>query len=378
MRAEIHDRADALAKLRAPWRDLESRALEPNAYLSARFVLPALACLPTSAPAWAVSIQDGKTAAGRLCGLGVFQARAPRLRFPFPHAQVYASPHSFLGGILLDAETAHPALHAMLDALARRTSGLRLEDLNATGATAQLLQAVMAERGASWHEEVRVERACILPALGGSIRWRQHASASKLRDHDRQWRKLTELGRASWHYLRGDQVQDRTIDTFIELEHAGWKGAQGTSLRSDPRQVTFFREMTRAFRADGDVFFTELRLQDQVIASTCNLRSGCNGFAFKVCFDPCYSKYSPGMLNELGFLKALENAVDDFRFIDSGAEPGSFIEKLWPDRITLLSGSIALGGLSRAAARAAHALSLVRRRLMAGPAPALPQGGGTS
>jgi hypothetical protein len=80
----------------------------------------------------------------------------------------------------------------------------------------------------------------------------------------------------------------------------------------------------------------------------------------------------------LGFLKALENAVDDFRFIDSGAEPGSFIEKLWPDRITLLSGSIALGGLSRAAARAAHALSLVRRRLMAGPAPALPQGGGTS
>ena len=364
MRAEIHDGTEALAGLREQWLDLESRALEPNAYLSARFVLPALTCLPSAAPVWAVSVHDGPAATRTLRGLGLFQARAPRPLFPFPHAQVYASPHSLLGGVLLDAETARPALHALLDALARRTSGLRLDQLNAAGATAQLLYSVVAERGASWHEEVRIERACIVLSDGGTSRWRQHVPASRLRDHERQWRRLTKLGRASWHYLRGDEVEDRMIETFIELEHAGWKGAHGTSLRSDPREATFFREMVRAFRADGDVFFTELRLEDEVIASTCNMRSGGDGFAFKCSFDPHYSKYGPGILNELGFLKALEHGVDDFRFIDSGSTPGSFMEELWPNRVQLHSGSIALGRLSGAAARAARALSLARRRLM--------------
>lgn len=364
VRAEFHDHVQALAGLRTQWRALETRALEPNAYLSPRFVLPALAWLPASAPVWAVSIHDGPAAAGMLRGLGLFQSRAPRPLFPFPHVQLYTSPHSFLGGVLLDAQAARAALHTLLDAVAGRTGGLRLDRLKASGATAQLLYSVVAERGASWHEELRVQRACIVPDEGGHRRWRQHAPAARLRHHERQWRRLNALGPSSWHYLRGAQVQDATIDTFIELEHAGWKGAQGTSLRSDPRHTAFFREMTRSFRADGDLFFTELRLGDQVFASSCNLRSGRDGFAFKVCYDPGYARFSPGFLNELGFLKALEHGVDDFGFIDSGSEPGSFIEELWPDRVPLHSGSIALGRLSRAAARAAQALSRARRRLM--------------
>lgn len=374
MKAAIHDRIDTLAALRTPWRALESRCLEPNAYLSARFVLPALACLPTAAPVWAVSVHDGAATRGPLRGLGLFQPRAPRPLFPFPHTQVYSSPHAFLGGVLLDAQAARPALHAMLDALAKRTHGLRVDNLNAAGATARLLHDVVAERGASWHETDQVERACIKPGADGSGRWRQHVSASRLRNVERQGRKLAELGPTSWRYLRGDDVDDQTIERFIELEHAGWKGTQGTSLRSDPRHARFFLEMTRAFRADNDVFFTELRLDNEVIASTCNLRSGRDGFAFKVGFDPRYAKYSPGLLNELGFLKALEQPVDDFRFIDSGAEPGSFIEELWPDRVTLQSGSIALARLWSAAAHAAKALSWARRRLMARPVQGTPTG----
>jgi hypothetical protein len=122
--------------------------------------------------------------------------------------------------------------------------------------------------------------------------------------------------------------------------------------------------MTAGFRADGDLFFTELLLDGQAIASSCNLCSGPDGFAFKVAFDPCFAKYGPGLLNELGFLKALEQGVDRFRFIDSGAAPGSFIEELWPDRVPLYSGAVALGRISRSAARAADALSRTRRRIL--------------
>jgi len=372
MRAELHDRIDTLAALRAPWRALESRALEPNAYLSARFVLPALKWLPATAPVWAVSVHDSAARGAELRGLGLFQPRAPRPLFPLPHAQVYTSPHSFLGGLLLDAEMARPALQTMLEALSKRTNGLRLGHLPRAAATARLLHDVVSERGASWHEEEWHERACIVPSEDWASRWRQHLPATRLQGYERQWRKLAESGQVSWHYLRGDEVQERTIDRFIELEHAGWKGEQGTSLRSDPRHTAFFHEMTRAFQDDGDLFFTELRLNGEVIASTCNLVSGYDGFAFKVCFDPRYAKRSPGILNELGFLKGLESPVDHFRFIDSGSEPGSFIEQLWPDRVQLHSGSIALGALTRATAQTAKALALMRRRLIGPPVPTAP------
>lgn len=364
MNAQFHDGVEALTRLRPHWQALELRALEPNAYLSARFVLPALRWLPARAPVWALSVHDGVGRGGALRGLGLFQARASRPLFPLPHAQVYASAHSFLGGLLLDGEHARPALHTLFDALSRRTAGVHLSQFPHAGATARLVQEVAAERGASWHEEEWLARACIAPATPGRAqRWRQHVPAARLQGYERQWRKLAESGEVSWHYLRGREVQDSTLQRFIELEHAGWKGAQGSSLRSNPREEGFFLEMTRAFRQDGDLFFTELRLDGEVIASTCNLVAGQDGFAFKVCFDPRHARRSPGILNELGFLKGLERPVDHFRLIDSGAAPGSFIEKLWPDRMQLHSGTLALGSLSRAAARTAQALSRLRRRL---------------
>lgn len=367
MRVTFHERMEEFDALRPEWRALESRALEQNAYLSSRFVWPALAFLPAAAPVWMLSVREGAAGGGTLRALGLFQTSRPRPRFPMVHAAAYGSPHSFLGGLLLDAERPRPALEALLDAVARRTGGLHLHRLNAAGATAELLQSVLAERGASWHEQTRVQRACLALGGGGSSRWREHLSPSRLCNHERQMRKLAVLGYPSWRYLRGDEVTDRTIERFLELEHAGWKGLERTSLRSEPRQEAFFRRMTDAFRADGDVFFTELLLDDEVIASSCNLRSGCDGFAFKVGFDPAYAKYGPGLLNELGFLKALEHPVDQFRFIDSGSDPGSFIEQLWPDRVPLLTGSIALGRLSRTVARAAETLALVRRRIMQEP-----------
>lgn len=369
MKAEFHDRIDALEALRAPWRALEARALEPNAYLSARFALPALKWLPATAPVWAVSVRDSAVHSAELRGLGLFQARRPRPLFPLPHAQVYATPHSFLGGFVLDAEAARPALHTMLEALARRTHGLRVQYLPSAQATARLLYDVLAERGMSWHEQAWSERACIVPSEDWSSRWRQHVPVSRLHGYEKQWRKLAESGEVTWHYLRGEEVRDQTIERFMELEHAGWKGEQGTSLRSDPRHTRFFHEMTRAFRDDGDLFFTELRLNGEVIASTCNLVSGGDGFAFKVSFDPRHAKRSPGLLNELGFLKGLERPVDHFRLVDSGSEPGSFIEQLWPDRVQLHSGSIALGALAKAAAQTAQSLSLLRRRLIGRPTP---------
>jgi len=181
-------------------------------------------------------------------------------------------------------------------------------------------------------------------------------------------RRLVARGRLGWRWLKGQEVGDATLERFLELEHAGWKGREGTSLRADPAHEAFFLQMAQGFRRDGELFFTELLLDGQPIASSCNLRSGDRGFAFKVAFDPEHARSGPGILNELGLLEALESDMDGLRHLDSGTQAGSFIEGLWPDRVTLATGTLALRPVAEAAARAATAWSRLRGRLQSATA----------
>jgi CelD/BcsL family acetyltransferase involved in cellulose biosynthesis len=361
MRAEIVEGSEAIAALSAPWRALEGRALEPNAYLSPRFVLPALDHLSSPGPPWAVAVWSS-AACAELLGLGVFQRQRAQRRFPLPHAQAWGSVHAYLGGLLLDAGQAEPVLCALLDAVASRSPGLHLRDLPWHGPTAQLLCKVARQRRLSWHGGCRYERACLdLGPEGAAARWQAHVTGARRREAARLRRRLQERGRLDWQWLRAGGVDEAAVDRFLALEHAGWKGREGTSLRSDAPQEAFFCRMAEAFRRDGELFFTELRLDGRTIASSCNLRTGDRGFAFKVAFDPAHARCGPGILNELGFLAALEADCDGLRHLDSGAQPGGFIEHYWPDRVVLATGTLALHPVAEAVASVASAWSRLRR-----------------
>jgi hypothetical protein len=119
-------------------------------------------------------------------------------------------------------------------------------------------------------------------------------------------------------------------------------------LRSRPEQEAFFREMAEGFRGEGRLFFTELTIGQAVVASTCNLISGNTGFAFKIGWDPRYAKGSPGVLNEIEFVRAAPSLFPSLEAVDSGASEGSFIEELWTDRWPLASGAFATTPLGRA------------------------------
>ena len=369
MRTEIVEGAQAIAALAAPWRALERRALEPNAYLSPRFVVPALDGLSPPDRPWAVAVWSAHAPAS-LLGMAVLRREPARLRFPLPHAQAWGGVHAYVGGLMLDAAQAQPALGALLDAVASRSPALHLRDLPSDGPTATLLQVVTRQRRLSWFGGHRYERACLdLASEGAAARWQTHVTGARRREAARLKRRLAERGRLDWHWLRADGVDEAAVDRFLALEHAGWKGQEGTSLQSHPAQENFFRGMTEAFRRDGELFFTELRLDGKAIASSCNLRSGDRGFAFKVAFDPEHARCGPGILNELGLLAALETDCDGLRHLDSGAQPGSFIEHYWPDRVALVSGTLALHPVAEAAARVASAWSWLRARWRPATAP---------
>lgn len=354
---------EALARLQPHWRDLERRALEPNAYLSPRFVLPALSCLGAPAPPRAVAVWSSGSPR-ELLALAVFHRGAAHGRFPLPHLRAYGVVHAYQGGVLLDAERAAEALEDLLDALAAQGPGLHLRDLPWNGPTAVLLRAATARRGLSWHEQSRYERACLdLNVEGAAARWEAHLPKARRREAARLQRRLQEQGALRWHWLKGAEVGVEALEDFLALEHAGWKGSQGSSLRSDPAHEAFFVQMAQGFAREGDLFFNELRLDGRPIASSCNLRSGDHGFAFKVAFDPAFARCAPGILNELGLLSALEHDMDGLRHLDSGTQAGSYIEALWPDRRTLVTGTLALRPVGEVAGRAASIWSQVRGRL---------------
>ena len=96
--------------------------------------------------------------------------------------------------------------------------------------------------------------------------------------------------------------------------------------------------MIENFNKDGRAFFTELRLNDEIISSTSNIISGNAGFAFKSGWDIAYAKYSPGILNRLTFMDDKEYVSKQLEYMDSGSSKESYINYIWPEKRQMHSG----------------------------------------
>lgn len=340
------------------WAALEERALEPNPYLSPDFVLPTLAHLDTQERVRLLVVRR-RDAAGTLVALGLFRLSTGSRRMPLPHLQGFLGTHSFLGGLLLDRDQAEPALNAFFDGLrthAWRWQGLVLERCWSDGPQASLLCRLLEQR--KWHHQSfdRLSRAMLQLPLDAEAHLSQ-LSPSLRQNLRRGRRRLGEQGRVDWVVHRGPAGHAQVVEDFLALEHMGWKGEAGTSLRADPQQERFFRDMTARFARRGRVLFTQINLDGQPVAATSNLVAGGVGFAFKVGWNPAFAKLSPGMLCEAEFLRQAGRDCPDLGLFDSGAMPGSYIDSLWPTRRDTHTWVIA----TTAAARMAMGMTQVLR-----------------
>jgi CelD/BcsL family acetyltransferase involved in cellulose biosynthesis len=339
--------ADLDAPTLAAWRELEGRALESNGYLSPHFVLPALRHLVSSSASDAPFLvlvrgldKDPRT----LLGVGVFEQRRPSLRLPLRHLKAFRSLHSYRSGLMIDRDHASEAVQAFFrffcDARAP-WHAVTFDQVRRDGTQAALTREHAQRFGARWHQWSETQRAVLVPRDGGEQYIKRVLSPHRTKKLRQARRYLEAHGQVGWRTRVGDEIDSAAIERFLELEHLGWKGEHGTSLRSQPAHELFFREMADGFRPDGRLFLTELTIGSEVIASSCNIISGATGFAFKIGWDPRYARGSPGVLNELEFVRAAPGLFMSLDGIDSGAAEGSFIEGLWADRLWLCSGAFA-------------------------------------
>ncbi len=330
------------------WAALEERALESNAYLSPYFTLPALQHLDPDLPARIVMVKRRSAGPGsvrEVAGVAVVSRRLRSHVMPLPHLEVYVSRHSYLGAPLLDRDGAREVATCLLDELARQAplcAGLVIRNLDADGELLATLRDIVQTKGRMLGRVGAQQRAVLVPAQAGADSLKR-TLRKKANEIERCRRRISESGDLQWHVHR-EAVGDEVIESFLRLEHGGWKADIGASLRSNPADEAFFRDMARRFAAAGRAFFTELRLDGQPIASTSNFVSGGAGFAFKVGWDDTFRKHGVGILNEAELVRHAPAVCADLRWIDSGAAPHSFIATLWPQRRTLVNVFVPLHG----------------------------------
>jgi hypothetical protein len=275
-----------------------------------------------------------------LVGIFVFKVSNFSKLFPLPHLSAFHSRHSYLTNILADQHYAKDVVKITFQYLLDnfpRSYGIAFEEHPAQGTLAEMEKEIAVELGLIWEPFVQWERGVLYPSqLEGD--GTGHLSKRLLKNFKHYMRGLSEEGTVDWSIVQGNEITPVSVDEFVRLENMGWKGKARTSLYAQPNHLLFFREMIRNFSRDGRAMFTELRTNDQIIASTSNLISGNAGFAFKIGWDEAYAKHSPGTLNEIMLLKCQDKSFKELKYIDSGSSEDSFINRMWTGKTQISTG----------------------------------------
>jgi CelD/BcsL family acetyltransferase involved in cellulose biosynthesis len=347
----------------AAWRALDAQALEPSPYLSPEFLLPVMRHLDPQGEIVLAVVESTGPDGREMCALAPLRSTAASRYMPLTHCRLQPSLHSFLNGVLVRRMHAKRHLEALFDQGRRYMGhGIVLEACSVDGPTDALLRDIAAERGMRRVEIEGFERAGMCPAQMGEadLAARLPSRAKKLRS---QMKKFAKFGEVNFRLWRGSEITDAVIERHMAIEHMGWKGENGSSLRSHPEHEDFFREMARGFAAENRALFAELWVGERVIASSSNLISGNVGAAFKIGFDPEFASLGPGIACELELMRCAPTALADVDFVDSGSVAGSYIEDLWPLRRRMATVSYSISPMGNLALLAMSQLRSIKRIL---------------
>jgi CelD/BcsL family acetyltransferase involved in cellulose biosynthesis len=347
------------------WDDLETRALDPNPFLSPRFAIPALQRLSSEADKDPVVLTVESDTETRVLGLGIFEACQGTRLLPLRHLRSWKSPHSLLDGVLLDRD--HPfevatALFRWAVAQGNRWHGFAFEGRAADTETSCVLESAASGLQVPWREERWTERAFILTCVLPDDCLRDLFRGKRRRELRRKIRKLEEAGPLSFKLGGCDSTHPGPFENFLEIEAMGWKGEHGAALVCDPKTECFAREMASRFEEADRLVCPELTVGGELVASALCLRSGEGLFGFRSGWNPRFRKLSPGVILKYLTMQAVKGRTD-LQWVDSCSEPGSWVESIWPGRRRLTSGVFPTSPAARRVTRATAGFRVVKRRV---------------
>ncbi|WP_160165569.1 GNAT family N-acetyltransferase [Conexibacter woesei] len=316
---------------RGAWRELAANAAEPNPFFEQQLLEPAWRNLRPRGLALLVA----EDSAGWSACLPV-----QHVRWPAYAMTGWNHPYAFLSTPLLRGEDPARAAEQLVAPFRGRRTALLSLRLVGCGPAGTALRAAARGSGltCAWGREI--DRAAAWRHDGEP---RVPLSARRRAKLRKQGQRLSELLGAE---LRVDERAGdaAALERFLALEAAGWKGEQQTALAANRAHRAFFLEMATGLAAEGRLRLSTLSAGDDVLAMSCNLRSGDAMFGFKSAFDERYRRYAPGIQLMFETVRAF-HAEGDVRLFDSCSESDSSLpNEVYGERIALTSFVLAARG----------------------------------
>jgi hypothetical protein len=145
-----------------------------------------------------------------------------------------------------------------------------------------------------------------------------------------------------------DHGDDPGVDEqFLDLQHAGWKGDTsrgGAALRLEPEHERWFRGVTGAFRADGDLSAMRLSAGGQTVWIGYALCSGGMAFGYLDAYAEEHARYSPGSVGRVATMTHLLTSTPVTAFDPSFDARYTAVTRLFPDRRDRVDLLVPTGG----------------------------------
>lgn len=323
---------EALTALVPAWEELAAAALEPNPFFEHWMLMPALECFGAQGEVELLAVLNGE----RLDALLPIERRSRYKGFPIGAAASWRHRHCMLGTPLVRAGHAAQALEALFAWLRADDAGAALLSLNyiPEGPFLRALLDALTAADLGGLIADSYNRA-LLQREGDAETYLAWLSRHERMELRRRERRLAELGRVSPFVLEAGGDVARSVEEFLRLEAAGWKGEQGSALACNEANRRFAHEIFAAAFARGRLLMAGLDLDARPLARTTSILAGAGSFAFKKAYDEAYSRYSPGVIADIDRIRRL-HASPELQWMDSFTAPGNTVlNRLWKGRLTV-------------------------------------------
>jgi CelD/BcsL family acetyltransferase involved in cellulose biosynthesis len=310
---------DELARVVPQWEELALEALEPNPFYEPWMLLPALRAYAGGQDLRIALVWAGE----RLVGLFPFERRRGYKGLPASALVSWRHRHCLLCTPLVRSDSARMCLEALFAAV--DASLVEFSYLPAGEPFHRALTEALGARGPRSSVSRSYSRG-LLRKHGATISAQLRRQLAK---NETRLRKQGELA----HVALGAQDDiGRWIEDFLALEAAGWKGRQGSAMRSTAVDRTYAEQIFSAAFQRGRLLIVGLDLDGRPIARRLSFTAGEGAYAFKTAYDERFAPCSPGVMLEADNVRQVD-AAPGIAWMDSFTEDENLaLSRMWPER----------------------------------------------
>ncbi len=334
--------ASSVKTLQSEWANLTNHAAEKNIYLFPWYIEASIALLEKK-QSQIISIYNDDM----LIGLFIVTKDVGYGKLPFTFYRTALHPDQFLATPLVHKDFADQFAVGLCQWLDDCPASISLKMFSLLSTDSLVYHALEKICKSQKRPIITIEKSsrAIIKAQEHSVEsvW-DSLSKGRQKSLSRANKKLSRAGHVEIERLENPDALGQWLEEFLQMEHAGWKGANKSSTLSIAEDIDYFKSMVQSACENEAMNFFRLTLDGKPIAYTFDLLSKPYGYCHKSAYDQEYRSYSPGVILEYESMKHYLSS-EGFELIDSCTAPDNdMLNSLWPDRREILTLAILRSG----------------------------------